>query len=221
MAAPPFSVFVTGGTGYIGTPLIRALVGRGHKVRALVRPGSEKKLPHGTEAVLGDALDSSSYATQIQPSHSFVQLVGVSHPRPSKATQFQAIDRTSALGAIAAARQAGVQHFIYLSVAQPAPIMKTYQSVRAECEAALRESGTNVTIVRPWYVLGPGHRWPYVLLPMYWLFERLPSTREGARRLGLVTLAQMTQTLVSAVENPSIGARFIEVPQIRKGSVLA
>jgi hypothetical protein len=55
---------------------------------------------------------------------------------------------------------------------------------------------------------------------MYWLCERIPSTRERARRLGLVTLAQMTQTLVSAVENPSIGGRFIEVPQIRQGSVL-
>lgn len=79
----------------------------------------------------------------------------------------------------------------------------------------------HVTIVRPWYVLGPGHRWPYVLLPMYWICEGMPSTRDGARRLGLVTLAQMTQTLVSAVENPSIGGRFIEAPQIRKGSVLA
>jgi hypothetical protein len=39
--------------------------------------------------------------------------------------------------------------------------------------------------------------------------------------LGLVTLAQMTQTLLSAVENPSIGARFVEVPQIRQGSALA
>jgi hypothetical protein len=45
--------------------------------------------------------------------------------------------------------------------------------------------------------------------------------REGARRLGLVTLDQMVRTLVSAVENPSIGARFIDVPQIRAGSVPA
>lgn len=45
MAARTFTVFVTGGTGYLGTPLIRALVKRGHSVRALVRPGSEKKLP--------------------------------------------------------------------------------------------------------------------------------------------------------------------------------
>jgi hypothetical protein len=102
--------------------------------------------------------------------------------------------------------------------------MKSYQGVLAECETELLEGGLNpimnVTIVRPWYVLGRGHRWPYVLSPMYWLCERIPSTREGARRLGLVTLGQMTQTLVSAVENPIIGARFVEVPQIRKGSVL-
>lgn len=220
MATQKLSVFITGGTGYIGTPLIRALLDRGHTVHALVRPGSETKLPLGANAVPGNALDSSSYVARIQPSHTFVQLVGVSHPSPAKAAEFLAIDRASALGAIAAARQAHVQHFIYLSVARPAPIMKSYQRVRAECEATLHASGMNVTIVRPWYVLGPGHRWPYVLLPMYWLCERIPSTREGARRLGLVTLTQMTQTLLSAVENPSIGGRSIDVPQIRKGSVL-
>ena len=40
-------VFITGGTGYVGRPLINLLLGRGHAVRALVRPGSEKKLPPG------------------------------------------------------------------------------------------------------------------------------------------------------------------------------
>jgi uncharacterized protein YbjT (DUF2867 family) len=147
--------------------------------------------------------------------------VGVAHPSPSKAAEFQAIDRTSALGAIAAAKAAGIQHFIYLSVAHPAPIMKSYIAVRAECEAALQTSGMNVTIVRPWYVLGPGHRWPYALLPMYWICERISSTREGARRLGLVTLTQMTRTLVSAVENPRAGARIIDVPQIRAAAAVA
>ena len=86
---------------------------------------------------------------------------------PAKAAEFQAIDRASGLGAIAAAQQAGIQHFIYLSVAQPAPVMKSYIAVRRECEQALLASGMNVTVVRPWYVLGRGHRWPYVLLPMY------------------------------------------------------
>jgi uncharacterized protein YbjT (DUF2867 family) len=219
--ARKFPVFIAGGTGYIGIPLIRALLERGHQVRALVRPRSERKLPAGCEAVPGDALDFSSYRERVAPAHTFVQLVGVHHPSPTKAAEFLSIDRTSAMQAIETARQAGIQHFIYVSVAHPAPLMKSYIAVRVECERALVESGMNATVVRPWYVLGPGHRWPYALLPMYWLCERLPSTREGARRLGLVTLAEMTRALVQAVENPTIGARFIEVPQIRAGFVPA
>lgn len=215
------NVFVAGGTGYIGTPLIRALLARGHSVRALVRPGSREKLPADCEAVIGNALDAASYSDRISPSDTFVQLVGVAHPSPSKAQEFQSVDRASGLGSIAAAKTAGIQHFIYLSVAHPAPLMKSYIAVRAECEAALEASGMNVTIVRPWYVLGPGHRWPYALLPMYWICERISSTRDGAQRLGLVTLAQMTHTLVSAVENPCAGARILDVPQIRAAASAA
>jgi uncharacterized protein YbjT (DUF2867 family) len=213
------SIFVAGGSGYIGRPLIGQLVARGHSVRALVRPGSEQKLPQGCESIVGNALDALSYQEQIAPCDTFLQLVGVAHPSPAKSAEFLAVDRASGLGSAAAAQHAGIQHFIYLSVAQPAPMMKSYLAVRAECEQALLASGMNVTLVRPWYVLGPGHRWPYALLPMYWLCEHIPSTREGALRLGLVTLEQMVRTLVSAVENPSVGARFIEVPEIRKGEV--
>ena len=79
--------------------------------------------------------------------------------------------------------------------------------------------GMNATILRPWYVLGPGHRWPYLLLPMYWLCELLPPTRKGARRLGLITLAQMLSALIHAVENPAAGIRIIEVPEIRNTQV--
>ena len=94
-------------------------------------------------------------------------------------------------------------------------MMKTYIEVRSQCEAMIGESGMRATILRPWYVLGPGHRWPYFLIPIYKLMELLPSTREGATRLGLVTLAQMVRALVEAVETPSHGVRVVEVPEIR------
>jgi uncharacterized protein YbjT (DUF2867 family) len=213
------SIFVSGGTGYIGRPLIEQLVARGHQVRALVRRGSEQKLPPGCQPLVGNALDALSYRDRIAPCDTFIQLVGVAHPSPAKAAEFQVTDRAAGLGSVAAAAQAGIEHFIYLSVAQPAPMMKSYLAVRAECEQALLASGMNVTMVRPWYVLGPGHRWPYALLPVYWLCERIPSSREAAMRLGLVTLEQMLGTLVSAVENPCIGARFVEVPEIRKAEL--
>lgn len=209
-------VFVTGGTGYLGRPMIAELLRRGHQVRALVRAGSESKLPAGCEAILGDALDGGSYVEKISPADTFVQLVGVSHPSPAKAEQFRKIDLISATGAIKAAANAGIQRFIYLSVAQPAPVMKAYIEVRAEGEAMLQRSGMHATVLRPWYVLGPGHRWPYALIPMYWLMGLIPATRAGARRLGLVTLAQMTRALIHAVENPADGMRVLEVPEIRR-----
>jgi hypothetical protein len=69
-------------------------------------------------------------------------------------------------------------------------------------------------------VLGPGRRSPYFLRPIYWVLEQVPMTRDGARRLGLVTLAQMTRSLVHAVEHPSSGSRIVEVPEIRAAGPL-
>jgi hypothetical protein len=77
-------------------------------------------------------------------------------------------------------------------------------------------SGLNATILRPWYVLGPGHYWPYLLKPLYFLAGQIPGLREGALRLGLVTQAQMLAALVRAVETPQSGIRFVGVPEIRR-----
>src|SRR5262249_11815189 len=107
-------------------------------------------------------------------------------------------------------------HFVYVSVAQPAPAMKAYVRVRAECEERLRASGLAATILRPWYVLGPGHRWAHALVPLYCVAERLPSTAAGARRLGLISLAEMIAALVWAIEHPTDGVRVIEVPEMRR-----
>ncbi len=208
-------VFIAGGTGYMGQRLIPRLLERGHDVRALVRPGSEKKTQAKCTLVLGDALDQSSYAGQIAPADTFIQLVGVAHPSPAKAAEFRRIDLPSGLGAVAAAKSAGIRHFIYVSVAHPSPMMQAYIAVRTECENAIESAGLNATILRPWYVLGPGHRWPYLLIPVYKIAEWLPKTRDGARRLGLVTLEQMLNALTFAVENPVEGIRVLGVPEIR------
>jgi uncharacterized protein YbjT (DUF2867 family) len=209
------SIFIAGGTGYMGQRLIPRLMVRGHEVRALVRPGSEKKLPQGCTAVTGDALDASSYAEHISPADTFLQLVGVAHPSPAKSAEFRRIDLASGLGSISAAKPAGIRHFVYVSVAHPAPMMHAYIAVRSECEAAIEAAGLNATILRPWYVLGPGHHWPSLLLPIYKIAEWIPQTREGAQRLGLVTLEQMLNALTFALENPVQGTRFMGVPEIR------
>ena len=208
-------IFITGGTGYMGSHLIPRLSAQGHDVVALVRPGSERKLPPACVPVLGDALDGASYEQHLAGCDTFIQLVGVAHPRPAKAKEFVEIDRRSGIEAIRVANRGGVAHFIYVSVAHPAPAMHAYIAARSACEAELEASGLNATILRPWYVLGPGHRWPYALVPFYWLAERIPSTREGARRLGLVTAEQILLALAGAVEHPASGVSVIDVPAIR------
>jgi uncharacterized protein YbjT (DUF2867 family) len=187
-------------------------------VRALARRGSEGKLPAGVQVVMGDALDASTYSAHVAPADTFVHLIGVAHPNPAKARQFRDIDLGSLHAAVAAAKAAGCEHFVFVSVAQPAPVMQAYVRARAECERVITASGLNATILRPWYVLGPGRRWPYLLLPLYWIAEALPATRESARRLGLLTHTQMTTTLHAAVERPSSGVRVLDVPAIRGGA---
>lgn len=209
-------VLVTGGTGYVGARLILALLARGHRVRALVRAGSERKLPAGAQAAFGNALEAAQVAAALRPGETLVHLVGVAHPGPGKEALFRTVDLASIAASAAAAKERGPAHLVYVSVAQPAPVMKAYVAARAEGEALVRATGIPATVLRPWYVLGPGHRWPYALLPFTKLLELLPPTRETARRLGFVTLAQMVAALVHAVETPPAGGtRIVEVPEIR------
>jgi len=213
----PHSVFLTGASGFMGRRLTAELLRRGHAVRGLVRAGSESRVAPGSDVVVADPLDAASYRSRVAGCDTFVQLVGVAHPSPAKAAQFRSIDLASARAAVDAASASGVAHFVYVSVAQPAPVMQAYIAARSEAEAAIRASGLDGTILRPWYVLGPGRRWPVLLLPAYWLMGALPATRDSARRLGLVTLDQMIAALADSVDRPAHGVRIVECRKSEAG----
>jgi len=195
-------VFVTGGTGYIGTRLIPALLARGHRVRALARSRSVDRVPAGAVTHVGDSLDDRSFVAALGPVDTLVHLVGTPHPGPAKAAEFLRVDLASVQASVRAAREAAVAHFIYLSVARPAPAMAEYIAARAAGEQAIADARLTATVLRPWYVIGPGHRWPLLLKPFYAIAELVPAWRGGARRLGLVTLDQMVRAIVRAVEQP-------------------
>jgi uncharacterized protein YbjT (DUF2867 family) len=107
-------VFVTGGTGYIGRPVVAALVERGHRLRALVRPASQLRLPHGCTSIVGDALDASTFSMHVAGCDTLLQLVGTPHRSPSKAAEFERVDLVSARESCRAAN-AGEHRSLHLS----------------------------------------------------------------------------------------------------------
>jgi len=209
-------VFVTGGTGYLGRPLIEALLARGHTVRALTREASTGSLPGGCVIIKGNALDPAGWMGQVAPADTFVHLVGTPHPNPGKAAQFQAVDLASIRAAVQAATSASVRHFVYVSVAHPAPVMHAFIEVRKQGEALIKASGIGATILRPWYVLGPGHRWAHLLQPLYAVARLIPSMRASAERLALLPRQAVIDTLVRSVESPPGRVRVIEAREIQR-----
>jgi len=220
VSATPRNVAITGATGYMGRALCTKLVARGHRVRALVRPGTSQRVVPGAEPVELDLFNIDALARGLDGQDTVVHLIGTAHPNPRKAQEFLRVDLASARACVAAAARSGLKHFVYVSVAQPAPVMHAYVSARAQAERELTDSGLTATVIRPWYVLGPGHRWPILLMPFYLWAELIPAWRDTARRLGLVTLAQMINALGQAVEQPPPAGtrRIVDVPQIRRSA---
>ena len=218
-AAAP-AVVINGATGYIGRALAQALAGRDHRVRALVRAGAAARIPPGIEPIPGDAFDGAFVRAALRPGDTLVHLIGTPHPNPSKAAEFVRVDLASARVAIEAASASGCGQFIYVSVAQPAPVMQAYIDARAQAERLIAAAQLTATVLRPWYVLGPGRRWPLALVPFYALAMRVPRWREQTQRLGLLSLDDMVHAMIGAIEAPPpAGAvRVLDVPAIRNAA---
>ncbi len=211
------TIFITGGTGYIGTRLIILLLNAGYRVMALTRKGSENKVPAGAEIVMGNPFDANTFQQYIPADSVFIQLLGVAHPSPKKAKQFSEIDLRSVKASADAAVFSGVSHFIYVSVAMsPSKIMHAYQQVRKEGEEYCLRKKLNCTFIRPWYVLGPGHWWPILLLPFYGLAEIAPVLRKQARSKALVTIRQMLAILTTVAADEPAPLKIYEIKDIRK-----
>ena len=98
----------------------------------------------------------------------------------------------------------------------PSKLMAEYQAVRKEGEEYCKSKYLNCTFIRPWYVLGPGHFWPVLLLPLYGIAEIIPSLQKRARSMAFVTIGQMLRTLITAVEADPLPLRIMEIRNIRK-----
>lgn len=104
-------IFLTGGSGYIGSAVLDALARAGHQVSTLVR-NSEKAAAverRGAQPILGDLTKPESYAAQAANAEAWI------HAAAGYTPQWPEIDRLTVDTLLVAARNAGGGLFIYTS----------------------------------------------------------------------------------------------------------
>jgi uncharacterized protein YbjT (DUF2867 family) len=143
-------ILVVGATGLLGGEICRLLRERGNPVRALVREGSPREealRALGAEIVHGDlkappSLDRACAGVQR------VATTANSILSRRAGDNLRSVDRDGQLALIAAARSAGVNHFVYTSVS-PGSSRALFVQYKREVETAVRGSGMKWTILQP------------------------------------------------------------------------
>ena len=147
----PRRVLVLGATGTIGRATARALVRRGHEVVCLVRPGRGDitRLLDGATVRFGEATDAASLARDGFAGEPFDALVSCLASRTGAPADAWAIDHAAHVGALAAAKAAGVHHFVLLSAICVQKPRLAFQHAKLAFERELMASGLRWSIVRP------------------------------------------------------------------------
>ncbi|HET6348450.1 MAG TPA: NAD(P)H-binding protein [Candidatus Krumholzibacteria bacterium] len=152
-------ILVTGGTGFIGTALRRALKNNGHDVRLLVRTGSVDKVDprEGFEVVTGDIFDTHACLRAVAGCDAVVHLIGIRREIPHDGITYEAMHTEATYGIVDAARRAKVRRFIHMSAIGARPDAPSrYHRTRFEAEEIVRKAGMRWTIFRPSIVFGAG-----------------------------------------------------------------
>lgn len=172
-------VFITGGTGFVGSHLLRRLLRDGHLVRALVRdPRSVGNVSGGTgqlEIVQGDVL-APVPADALAGCDAVIHLVGIIYER--KSSSFDSVHRVGTQHVVTAAQGAGVQRFVQMSaLGARAGDASQYHTSKFAAEEIVRKSGIPHVVLRPSLIFGPGSGF---IEQMTALMRRVPFVRPVA-----------------------------------------
>ena len=155
-------ILVSGGTGFVGSGIVRELLRRGEKVAVLGRSATKITEQFGAdvEPREGDvrAPDTLGAAMQgIDVVINAVQFPGSPIENRGKGYTFEEIDLKGTRHQVDAAKAAGVRRFVYVSgVGAAKDAEKHWFRYKWEAEHYLQSSGLEWSIVRPTWVFGPG-----------------------------------------------------------------
>jgi len=224
--------FVTGGTGFIGANVVRALLAQGFKVRALVRPNSDRRNLEGLdiELVQGDVRDFPSVKRAMQDCGLVFHVAALYSfwVRPKRLIYEVNVDGTR--NVLQAALELGIERVVYTSSVaalglredgQPAdedtPVnpkhiigdYKKSKYLAQEVALAYAKKGLPVVIVNPTFPVGPYDIKPTPTGQVIrdFLERRMPAYLETG--MNVVAASDVAEGHLLAAEKGRIGEKYI------------
>lgn len=228
------SVFLTGGTGYLGAGLAAGLAAAGEEVVALVRdPARASLLPKGVRAVPGDVTDLESVRRGMRGCDRAIHAAAHVRSWDRDPGRFEAVNVGGLLHVLRAAEEAGLSRVLYTSsfialgptdghVADEdwslprRRFHNLYEKTKALAdEVARREArrGAPLVLLYPGVIYGPGPLTPGNLVGKTirdFIAGRIPGVLgEGDRRICYAFAPDVVQGHLRALRDAGSGERFI------------
>lgn len=207
-------ILVTGGTGLVGSHLVRALVEKGYAVRCLLRAPQKagKVLPAEVELFWGEINDPELVREACQGVDQVIHLVAIIREQGNDT--FERINVEGTLNLVIAAGQAGVKQFIHMSAlgaCDDARYKYAYSKWRGE--ETVRQSGLSWTILRPSIVYGRGFNFFNRMQQALKMFPKplVPVPGRGDTLFQPIAVEDVVNCLVQVCDNPSMLERIIEI----------
>jgi uncharacterized protein YbjT (DUF2867 family) len=205
-------VFITGGSGFIGSSIVAALCRRGHQLTILARQQAAARIEaarySGVDVVVGDFTGQQDWLHCVEGHDVVVNCVGVI--RQSHAAPFRAVHETAPIALFDACRRLGVRKVVQISAlgARPDSVAE-YHRTKAAADEFLARSGLQYVILRPSVVYGPGDHSMKLLMQLAASpVHLLPGG--GEFHLQPLFVEDLARAVVAAVEDPDFPACAVD-----------
>ena len=196
--------FIAGGTGFIGSHLVRALAEGGMRGVCLVRSAEKSGIckKAGFDVALGDITDRESLKGKLDNCDTVVHLVGIIEEKEGPS-----FDRVHVYGTenlVDEAKKARVKHFFYQSALGSLPSSwSRYLKTKAEAEEIVRTSGIPYTIFRPSLVVGDGDGFTSKIKDLIASSPVVPVPGDGKAKFQPLYIGDWVKCFIKLFSSPS------------------